>query len=189
MPLQYINELLELPELQLHKIVSMDAREVHLEASPVAYKQPCPICHSEQEVKRDGRNATVAAAVRKLELEGQQRVRFIEEKQILRTNVLNRWISRSIPMAELKQRSEMADIPLHHRAYVIVTGSILRSDQVGDSFPPDVRNEIVSEVSEVVSTDASDLLSTYTTRFCRFRRRYRDFVLESRRQLEQGSFV
>lgn len=56
MPLQYINELLGLPELQLHKILSMDAQEVHLEASPVAYKQPCPICHSEQDVKRDGRN-------------------------------------------------------------------------------------------------------------------------------------
>ncbi|MNE00231.1 Transposase [compost metagenome] len=56
MPLQYINELLELPELQLHKVVSMDTQEVHLEASPVAYKQPCPVCDSEQDVKRDGRN-------------------------------------------------------------------------------------------------------------------------------------
>ncbi|SCW81632.1 hypothetical protein SAMN04487970_10551, partial [Paenibacillus tianmuensis] len=56
MPLQYINELLGLPELKLQKIVSMDAQEVHLEALPVATKQPCPICHSEQDVKRDGRN-------------------------------------------------------------------------------------------------------------------------------------
>ena len=56
MPLQYINELLGLPELQLQQIVSMDTQEVHLEASPIAYKQPCPICHSEQDVKRDGRN-------------------------------------------------------------------------------------------------------------------------------------
>nr|WP_270165616.1 transposase family protein [Paenibacillus sp. SYP-B4298] len=56
MPLQYINEILGLTELHLHKIVSIDAQEVHLEASPVAYKQPCPICHSEQHVKRDGRN-------------------------------------------------------------------------------------------------------------------------------------
>ncbi len=56
MPLQYINEMLGLPELHLHKIVSIDAQEVHLEASPVAYKQPCPICDSEQHVKCDGRN-------------------------------------------------------------------------------------------------------------------------------------
>ncbi|MEK8215377.1 hypothetical protein NSQ75_24605 [Paenibacillus sp. FSL L8-0463] len=42
MALQYINELLGLPELQLQQIVSMDTQEVHLEASPVAYKQPCP---------------------------------------------------------------------------------------------------------------------------------------------------
>ncbi|MDQ6418852.1 response regulator transcription factor [Paenibacillus sp. LHD-117] len=108
-------------------------------------------------------SATAATAVRKLELEGQRRIRSIEEKQILRTNVLNRWMSRSIPMAELKQRAEMADIPLHHRAYAVVTGSLLRSDQAGDSFPPDVRNELVSEVCELVRTDASELLSTYTT--------------------------
>lgn len=56
MPLKYINELLGLPELQLHQIVSMDTQEVHLEASPVVYKQSCPICHSTQDVKRDGRN-------------------------------------------------------------------------------------------------------------------------------------
>ncbi len=43
MPLQYINEILGLPELQLHKMVSIDAKEVHLEAVPVAYKQPCPV--------------------------------------------------------------------------------------------------------------------------------------------------
>ncbi|OXM13929.1 ISL3 family transposase [Paenibacillus herberti] len=58
MPLHYINELLGLPELQLHTIVSIDTKEVHLEASPVTYKQPCPGCHSEQDVKRDGRNAS-----------------------------------------------------------------------------------------------------------------------------------
>lgn len=56
MPLQYINELLGLPELQLQQIVSMDTKEVHLKASPVNYKQPCPICNSKQHVKRDGRN-------------------------------------------------------------------------------------------------------------------------------------
>lgn len=56
MPLQYINELLQLPELQLHTIISMDSREVHFEASPLAYLQACPVCESKQHVKRDGRN-------------------------------------------------------------------------------------------------------------------------------------
>ncbi|WP_209439940.1 hypothetical protein [Paenibacillus sonchi] len=56
MPLQYINELLGLPELQLQRVLSINEAEVHLEASPVAYKQPCPLCNSEQSVKRDGRN-------------------------------------------------------------------------------------------------------------------------------------
>ncbi|MEC0090296.1 hypothetical protein [Paenibacillus macquariensis] len=46
MQLQYINEMLEMPEipeLQIHNILSIDGNEVHLEATPVAYKQPCPI--------------------------------------------------------------------------------------------------------------------------------------------------
>lgn len=57
MPLQCINEMLGLPELQLHSVISVQETEVHLEASPVAYKQACPLCHSEEAVKRDGRNA------------------------------------------------------------------------------------------------------------------------------------
>lgn len=56
MPLQYINELLGLPELQIHSVLSINETEVHLEAKPVVYKQACPLCHSEDAVKRDGRN-------------------------------------------------------------------------------------------------------------------------------------
>lgn len=56
MPRQYINELLGLPELQLHSVLSIQETEVHLEATTVAYKQPCPLCHSEEAGKRDGRN-------------------------------------------------------------------------------------------------------------------------------------
>lgn len=70
MPLQYINELLGLPELKLQQIVSMDAKEVHLEAAPVAYKQPCPLCHSEAAVKRDGRNS--ARQIRHLSIFGKK---------------------------------------------------------------------------------------------------------------------
>lgn len=54
---QYINQMLGLPELQIHNIVSIDTNEVHLEATPVAYKQACPLCHSEQAVKRNGSNS------------------------------------------------------------------------------------------------------------------------------------
>lgn len=42
MPLQYINELLELPELQFHSVLFIHKSEVHLEAKSVAYKQVCP---------------------------------------------------------------------------------------------------------------------------------------------------
>lgn len=56
MPLQYINEMLGLPELHVHKIQSNEMNEIHLEATPVAYKQACPQCCSEQSVKRNGSN-------------------------------------------------------------------------------------------------------------------------------------
>lgn len=56
MQLQYINDMLGLPELQIHEIQSIDANEVHLLAAPIACKQSCPACHSEQFVKRDGSN-------------------------------------------------------------------------------------------------------------------------------------
>ncbi len=47
MLLQYINELLGLPELQLQQIIAIDTQEVHLEASPVAYNNvvPCAIAN------------------------------------------------------------------------------------------------------------------------------------------------
>ncbi|MHA0856748.1 response regulator [Paenibacillus sp. CMAA1364] len=107
-------------------------------------------------------SATVATTVRKLELEGHRRIRFVEEKQILRTNVLNRWMNRSITMMELKQRAEMAEIPLNHRAYTVVTGCLFKYDQAGECFSSEVRNEIVSDVCEVISTHVYDLQSTYT---------------------------
>lgn len=70
MPLQYINELLGLPELKPQQIVSIDAKEVHLEAAPVAYKQPYPLCHSKAAVKRDGRNS--ARQIRHLSIFGKK---------------------------------------------------------------------------------------------------------------------
>lgn len=56
MPIHYINQMLGLPELQIQNIIFMEDSEIHFEASPVDYKQPCPMCESEHNVKRDGRN-------------------------------------------------------------------------------------------------------------------------------------
>jgi len=53
---QYINELLDLPELKIHQILSIDADEVHIEAVPLGDKQCCPCCGSHQAVIRKGRN-------------------------------------------------------------------------------------------------------------------------------------
>lgn len=53
MPNQYINELLDLPELHVERIGSI---QVHVDASPVADRQPCPLCGCTQAVKRNGRN-------------------------------------------------------------------------------------------------------------------------------------
>ncbi|MFF2018919.1 ISL3 family transposase [Paenibacillus sp. NPDC058177] len=53
---QYINEMLDLPELKIHQILSIDAEELHIEAIPFDDKQCCPFCHSHQNVIRKGTN-------------------------------------------------------------------------------------------------------------------------------------
>lgn len=44
MQTQYINEMLDIPELQIRQILPMSTDEVHIEVTPVAQKQCCPIC-------------------------------------------------------------------------------------------------------------------------------------------------
>lgn len=58
MQTQYINEMLDLPELEIHQILSIDADELHIEAVPLGDKQGCPCCGSDQAVIRKGRNDT-----------------------------------------------------------------------------------------------------------------------------------
>jgi transposase len=53
---QYINEILNLPELQVNQILFVDREELHIEAFPVTHKQQCPICLSVQHVIRKGTN-------------------------------------------------------------------------------------------------------------------------------------
>jgi transposase len=56
MQTQYINEMLNLPELRIHQILSIDADELHIEAVPLGDKQCCPCCGFDQAVIRKGRN-------------------------------------------------------------------------------------------------------------------------------------
>jgi transposase len=56
MQTQYINELLNLPELKVHQILSIDSDELHIEAHPLNDKQCCPYCGSDQNVIRKGSN-------------------------------------------------------------------------------------------------------------------------------------
>lgn len=58
MQTQYINEMLDLPELKIRQILSIDADEVHIEAVPLGDKQCCPCCGSDQDVIRKGKNDT-----------------------------------------------------------------------------------------------------------------------------------
>lgn len=53
---QYIKEMLDLPELQIHHILPFHADEVHIEVSPVAKSQCCPLCQSDEFVTRKGKN-------------------------------------------------------------------------------------------------------------------------------------
>lgn len=56
MQTQYINEMLNLPELKIHQILSIDVDELHIEAQPIDDKQCCPCCGSDQNVIRKGSN-------------------------------------------------------------------------------------------------------------------------------------
>jgi hypothetical protein len=40
---QYIKEMLDLPELQINQILSIGVDEIHIETTPVAHKQSCPL--------------------------------------------------------------------------------------------------------------------------------------------------
>jgi transposase len=56
MQTQYINEMLDLPELQIRQILPISAEELHIEVTPVAQKQCCPICRSEEFIILKGSN-------------------------------------------------------------------------------------------------------------------------------------
>lgn len=54
MQTQYINEMLNLPELKVNQILSIGTDELHIEAFPLNDKQGCPCCGSDQMVIRKG---------------------------------------------------------------------------------------------------------------------------------------
>ncbi|MCY9669235.1 ISL3 family transposase, partial [Paenibacillus alginolyticus] len=56
MQIQYISEMLNIPELQIHQILPMNADEIQIEAVPMASKQCCPICLSDEAVTLKGSN-------------------------------------------------------------------------------------------------------------------------------------
>ncbi|SCW66082.1 Transposase [Paenibacillus tianmuensis] len=56
MQTQYINEMLNLPELKINQVLSINADELHIEAEPLCDKQCCPCCGSDQAVIRKGSN-------------------------------------------------------------------------------------------------------------------------------------
>lgn len=56
MQIQYINEMLDLPELTISQILFIGSDELHIEALAVDYKQNCPCCASDQAVIRKGCN-------------------------------------------------------------------------------------------------------------------------------------
>lgn len=57
MRIQYINELLDLPELTKLHLLSVDSEKLHIEAQPVDHTQCCVICQSKDHVIRKGSHA------------------------------------------------------------------------------------------------------------------------------------
>jgi transposase len=64
----YIKEMLDLPELQVNQILSMDVDEIHIETTPVVHKQGCPLCQSDEFVIRKGTNTPRPAFGKKVYL-------------------------------------------------------------------------------------------------------------------------
>lgn len=56
MHIQYINEMLDLPELTISQILFIGSDELHIEAFSVDYKQNCPCCTSDETFIRKGCN-------------------------------------------------------------------------------------------------------------------------------------
>lgn len=56
MQIQYISEMLNIPELQIRQFLSVSADEIQIEAVPVCSKQCCPICQSDEAVMLKGSN-------------------------------------------------------------------------------------------------------------------------------------
>lgn len=94
--------------------------------------------------------ATLKGAVIKLGREGNRKMQADEERQILRNNVLIRWVTRTIPVTELKHRAELADIPLAHRAYTVVKAYVHRLDRSEEGVSHDIKTEIVAELLRIV---------------------------------------
>jgi len=105
--------------------------------------------------------ATVEGTVRKLEQEGKRRIRSEEEKSILRNNLLIRWMNGTIPLTELKQRADVADIPLGHRSYAVAVGMLQPADTVGDNLTFEAREEMAAGLFGDVREMAPELLPNY----------------------------
>jgi hypothetical protein len=58
MQTQYINELLNIPELHISWILLVDHNDLHIDATPVAHLQSRPLFLMEQHVIRKGTNGT-----------------------------------------------------------------------------------------------------------------------------------
>lgn len=56
MQTQYINEMLNIPEVKINHIHSVSDHEIFIEVIPVVKKQCCPLCHSDDYVVRKGNN-------------------------------------------------------------------------------------------------------------------------------------
>lgn len=53
---QYINDIIQIPELTDFQILNIESNVVHIEATPIDEKQSCPYCRSAQGVIRKGTN-------------------------------------------------------------------------------------------------------------------------------------
>lgn len=89
--------------------------------------------------------ATLRAVIVKLANVLQQQLAARKEQQILRDNILIRWVTQTISPLELKQRSELIGVPLGGGSFAVAVCGVMQPERQGDGISDEVRMEYVSE--------------------------------------------
>ena len=110
--------------------------------------------------------ATLRAVIVKLANVLQQQLAARKEQQILRDNILIRWVTQTISPLELKQRSELIGVPLGGGSFAVAVCGVMQPERQGDGVSDEVRMEYVSEAHGTLQSILGSLSPSVLTTLC-----------------------